>query len=146
MEFTSKFFEELTTKELYEILKVRAMIFVVEQQIRYVDMDDYDQNSLHCFLKDGDNIVAYLRAFVTDEKKRKVKIGRVLTIQHGNGIGRILMTESLAAIKEKLQADMVWVDAQTHAVGYYQKFGFSPCSEEFLEQGIPHIKMIGKEQ
>lgn len=80
MELKSKFFDTLTTKELYEILKARAEIFVVEQNCVYQDMDDKDYSSLHVFYEDNGRIVAYLRAFFKDEDT--VQIGRVLTLKH----------------------------------------------------------------
>ena len=63
MEFFAKTFDELTTKELYEILKSRSQIFTIEQNIHCQDMDDIDYNSLHCYIMDDNKVVAYLRAF-----------------------------------------------------------------------------------
>ena len=62
MEFFAKTFDELTTKELYEILKSRSQIFTIEQNIHCQDMDDIDYNSLHCYIMDDNKVVAYLRA------------------------------------------------------------------------------------
>lgn len=102
MNFTAKYFEELTTKELYEILKARAAIFVAEQGISCIDMDGVDYESLHCFFFENGRVTAYLRAFYQDEEnKSTVIIGRVLTLHHGNGTGRELMEKSLAAIRLK---------------------------------------------
>ena len=141
MKVTIKKFEELTTTELYEILKARAEIFIMEQNINYQDMDDIDYMSLHCFIKEGDRVIAYLRGFYKDEERTVVKIGRVLTLEHGKGTGRILLEESLQAIKEKLPCDLIYIEAQTHAVGFYEKFGFLVTSGEFMEEGILHVAM-----
>ncbi len=141
MNITVKKFDELTTTELYEILKARAEIFIMEQNINYQDMDDIDYRSLHCFIKDGDKVIAYLRAFYKSEDKSVVKIGRVLTLEHGKGVGRILLEESLQAIKENLPCDLIYIEAQKHAIGFYKKFGFVTTSEEFLEEGIVHVAM-----
>ena len=137
--FYSKKFEELSTRELYEILRSRAEIFVVEQKISYVDMDGIDYNSLHCFIEDGGRVTACLRAFY--DKDGSVKIGRVLTITHGGGVGRRLMELSLADIREKMPTHLIYVNAQEHAVGFYEKFGFSVVSEVFYEENIPHYRM-----
>ncbi len=139
MDFVAKKFNELSASELYEILKARSQIFIVEQNINYNDMDDVDYNSMHCFIKDNNKIVAYLRAFCKDDYT--VKIGRVLTINHGNGLGRKLMEDSIVEIKNKLNCRKICVDAQKHAVGYYRRFGFNAVSDEFLEEGIVHISM-----
>ena len=98
MEFFAKTFDELTTKELYEILKSRSQIFTIEQNIHCQDMDDIDYNSLHCYIMDDNKVVAYLRAFSQDDNKYIVRVGRVLTLVHGNGLGKELMQKSIVAI------------------------------------------------
>ena len=70
MEFFAKTFDELTTKELYEILKSRSQIFTIEQNIHCQDMDDIDYNSLHCYIMDDNKVVAYLRAFSQDDAQK----------------------------------------------------------------------------
>ena len=85
MRLVSKFFDELTTAELYEILKARAEIFVVEQNCVYQDLDGKDYNSLHVFYEEEEKVLAYLRAFRKDADT--VQLGRVLTVQHGTGLG-----------------------------------------------------------
>ncbi len=141
MMFFSKYFDELNTKELYEILKARAEIFIMEQNIHYQDMDDIDYRSLHCFFIDNDKVSAYLRAFYADETCDTIKIGRVLTLQHGNGLGRKLMNDSIQAIKLRTKCSKICMDAQKHAVGFYEKFGFKVVSDDFLEEGVVHVSM-----
>ena len=142
MKFIAKHFSELTPAELYEILRARAEIFLLEQHIVEQDMDGVDYDCLHCFLWEDGKAVGTLRAFYTDEAKTKVKIGRVVTLTHGKGHGKLLMEGSLAAIKQQLPYETLYVHAQTQAEGYYERFGFSPVGEEFDEAGIPHIEMI----
>ena len=136
-----KKFDELTTTELYEILKARAEIFIMEQNINYQDMDDIDYKSVHCFIQEGNKVIAYLRAFYKSEDKSVVKIGRVLTLEHGKGVGRILLEAGLPAIREKMPCDKIYIEAQKHAIGFYEKFGFVITSGEFLEEGIIHVAM-----
>ena len=139
MELYAKYFHELNTTELYEILKARTEIFAVEQNIIYQDMDNIDYDSLHCFFMEDGRVIAYLRAFYQDEDV--VKIGRVLTVEHGHGIGRELMLQSLKAIKEKMKYKKITMDAQKYAVGFYEKFHFKVTSDDFLEEQIVHVVM-----
>ncbi|MDD6264720.1 MAG: GNAT family N-acetyltransferase [Clostridia bacterium] len=141
MELTAKMFHELSTKELYEILKSRAEIFMMEQNIHCLDMDDIDYDSLHCFVLENQRVIAYLRAFYLNQDKNIVKIGRVLTLKHGMGIGNALMLQSLQAVKQKLKCEKILIDAQKHAVGFYEKYGFVTTSDDFLEEGIVHVTM-----
>lgn len=141
MQLIAKKFNELNTVELYEILKARAEIFAIEQGICYQDMDDVDYQSLHCFLTKDARVVAYLRAFYIEGSQDVVKIGRVLTIKHGIGLGKQLITQSLPAIWERMGCSKITMDAQKHAIGFYEKFGFKTVSDEFLEEGIVHVVM-----
>ena len=141
MNLIAKKFEELDTEELYEILKARAEIFIMEQNILYQDMDNVDYKSLHCFFMEENKVIAYLRAFYQEDNRDTVKIGRVLTVKHGTGIGRELMEKSIAAIKEKMKCKKISMDAQEYAVGFYEKFGFKRISNDFLEEGIVHVVM-----
>lgn len=139
MTFFAKTFDELSNTELYEILKSRCEIFTVEQSILYQDMDDVDKVSLHCFFVEGERVVGYLRAFC--DEGGETHIGRVLTLRHRCGIGARLMQTSLPIIKEHFGTEAFVLNAQTHAIGFYEKFGFRTVSEEFLDAGIPHVKM-----
>ena len=141
MNFKAKKFNELTTTELYEILKSRTEIFLLEQKIICQDLDDIDYKSMHCFLENDNRVIAYLRAFYINDDKKSVKIGRVLTLEHDNGIGRTLMDKSISAIKNSFNCEKICINAQKHAVGFYQKFGFKIISGEFLEEGVVHLSM-----
>ena len=139
MEFFAKKFFELSVDELYEILKSRTEIFLLEQNIICQDMDDKDRESLHCFFRNGAKVVGYLRAFSSD--KDAVTVGRVLTLEHKKGLGRELMTKSIDAIRSNFDCKKIYVHAQKQAVGYYEKMGFSVISDEYMEEGIPHLTM-----
>ncbi len=141
MEIRIKKFGELSGTEVYEILRSRAEIFTVEQEIICVDPDGVDYYSLHCFLWDNGRAVAYLRAYYEDEAEGVVKVGRVITLTHGKGLGRRLMEESLPAIKEHFKPNKIVVNAQSYAEGYYSRFGFVTLPGEFLEENIPHVRM-----
>ena len=141
MELIVKNFKELNTTELYEILKARSEIFNMEQNIHYQDMDNIDYKSLHCFFVKDSKVIAYLRAYYEENDIDIVRIGRVLTLEHGKGIGKELITKSLIAIKDKMKCKKIIMDAQKHATGFYEKFGFQITSDDFLEEGVVHVVM-----
>ena len=141
MKFTAKSFSELTTTELYEILKSRSEIFMLEQKIYCQDMDDVDYNCRHCFLEENGRVVAYLRAFYNNDKSDTVRMGRVLSLAHGKGLGTILMNKSIEDIRLNFGCKRISLHSQKGAIGFYEKFGFKVTSEEFLEEGVIHVTM-----
>lgn len=141
MNLIVKKFDELTTAELYEILRARAEIFVVEQNCVYQDLDGTDYNSLHVFYEENGKVLAYVRAFLKKDEEGAVQIGRVLTIRHGEGLGGKILKESIRIIREHFHTEKLYLEAQCYATGFYEKEGFQVCSEEFLEDGIPHVEM-----
>lgn len=134
-----KTFEQLSSTELYEILKARSAVFVVEQTCPYQDIDGGDYDSLHVYQEEEGKILAYLRCYVQDEYT--ARIGRVLTMERGKGLGRPLMEAGIQAVREHYKASSIYIEAQCYAIGFYNKFGFEVCGEEFLEDGIPHVPM-----
>ena len=138
MTFKAKLFGELTAAEIYEILKARSRVFQLEQNIHYLDEDDTDYDSLHCFFEENGQVTAYLRAF---SDNGKIRFGRVLTITRGLGHGRLLMARSVEAARERFGEYAIIMDAQKHAEGFYKKLGFVTTSGEFLEEGIVHVAM-----
>ena len=139
MELRVKHFNELTVCELYEILRAREEILVLEKGMTCRDIDGDDYNCLHIFFENGGKLAAYLRAQGLDDGR--VKIGRVLTLTHGLGLGRALMSGAVSVIRERMEAKKVLVHAQCDAVPYYTKMGFIPISGEYVEEGVPHISM-----
>lgn len=142
MELKIKAFDELTAAELYEIVRARQEIFLLEQRIICRDFDGIDYNSLLCCLFEGEKVVAYMRAFMRDGE---IHLGRFLTVRHGEGLGRRLMETALPVVKEKLGCDKITFHAQRHAEGFYKKLGFVTTSAVFLEEGIEHVTMRNRE-
>lgn len=142
MELVIKRFEELTTRELYDLLRVRTAVFVVEQNCPYQELDGKDFFSYHVFYREDGDIRAYVRVIDPNEGCGMVSIGRVLTVKRGDGLGKKIMLKAIQVAKEKKNADCIYIEAQTYARGFYEKLGFKQISDEFLEDGIPHIKML----
>ena len=142
MEIIVKSFQEMSVDEVYEMLQIRAAVFVVEQNCAYQDLDGVDKQAYHVFLRKNGETLGYLR--VVDKGKRldEVSIGRVISLQRRQGIGGALMRAGLAVAKEKFQAEKVMVGAQKYAVPFYESVGFRVISDEYLEDGIPHVYMI----
>lgn len=138
MNFIAKKFEDLTVSELYEIVRARQEIFLMEQRIVCRDFDGVDYDALHCFLWENDKVVAYMRAFM---EGGEIHLGRFLTIRHGEGLGRRLMESALPVIREHFGCEEVSFHAQKHAEGFYLKLGFKTVSDVFMEEGIPHVLM-----
>ena len=139
MNFFVKTFNELSNIELYNILKIRSEVFVVEQECIYNDMDGADVPSLHVFCKNGDDITACLRIIPLGDGE--VKIGRVCSYEKRTGLGTQLLKEGIKAAKEIMGAKKIIINAQSYIKGFYAKQGFVQTSGEFDEEGIPHVRM-----
>ena len=142
MECTVKSFDGLSVEELYDILQLRAAVFVVEQNCAYQDLDGADKDAYHVCLRDGGALVGYLRVLDKGKRLDEVSVGRVISAKRRQGIGKILMAEGLRIAKEKFGADVVKVGAQCQAKAFYESCGFRQASAVYDEDGIPHIYMV----
>ena len=136
-----KRFQDLTVDELYELLRVRSEVFVVEQDCVYQDMDGDDQASIHLWLTEGDRVVALCRVCPAGTHMEQVSIGRVITTDRGKGYGKRIMEEGIKAAREYFRADRIDIEAQEYARGFYEQVGFRQSSDPFILDGIPHIRM-----
>ena len=144
MELTIKHFDELNAQELFEIYRSRVAVFVVEQNCPYQEVDEADRRAYHIALRENGELVAYLRVVEQNVLRDEVTIGRVLSLQRRKGYASRLLAEGIRVAEEKLNADAIVIEAQTYAMPLYEKAGFIPVSEEFLEDGIPHVRMLRK--
>lgn len=142
MKIYKKKFNELTLDELYEILKLRVDVFVVEQNCPYKEIDDLDKDSIHAWIEDEGEIIAYLRIMGKDIESEYVSIGRVIAKRRGCGLGKEILSIGIETAKEIYNADKIYLEAQTYAKGFYEKLGFKQISNEFIIDNIPHIKMF----
>ena len=141
MELVVKHFSELSAKELFEIYKLRVSVFVVEQKCPYQEVDNVDLAAYHLWLKDENGIEAYARVLPQGVAFQTAAIGRVIAVKRRCGLGNKIVEAAINVAKEKLHADIITIEAQVYARSLYEKCGFRQTSEEFLEDGIPHIQM-----
>lgn len=146
MNWKIKRFEELTTTELYEILRVRAEVFVVEQTCVYQDLDLKDKKAYHLFCENNGEIVAYLRILDKGVSYPEISIGRVLTTEmnRGKGLAREMMQRAISFIKEELYEMQIRISAQLYLKKFYESLSFSVTSDVYLEDDIEHIEMVYK--
>ena len=143
-----KTFQELTIDELYELLRVRSEVFVVEQNCVYQDLDYDDQKSIHLWLTEdssssptAEKVVALARVCPAGTHMKEISIGRVITTERGKGYGKQIMLHAIDAAVEHFGATLIDIEAQEYAKGFYEGVGFKQSSDTFMLDGIPHIKM-----
>jgi len=138
-----KSFKDLNKEELYKLLQLRIEVFVVEQNCPYQDFDDLDQAAQHMWIEEAGEVISYLRINSGGTKFKEPSLGRIVTKEkyRKNGLATKLIYEALKVIQEKYGRP-VMISAQSHLQNYYQAFGFETCSEEYLEDDIPHVNMI----
>ena len=141
LQLHEKLFRDLTLDELYELLRIRTEVFVVEQDCVYQDMDGDDQASVHLWLTEGDKVVALCRVCPAGTHMEEVSVGRVITTVRGKGYGKRIMLEGIRAAREHFGAERIDIEAQEYARGFYEQVGFRQSSEPFILDGISHIKM-----
>ena len=138
-------FDELTAREVHDILQARSAVFVVEQACIFQDMDGADVAGWHLFSRADDaSIAAYCRVLPAGVKYAEPSIGRVITTQaaRGTGLGRALMSEALRRAAALWPGAAIRIGAQQHLEGFYRSLGFVTDSEPYDEDGIPHVEMI----
>jgi ElaA protein len=141
--FITKTFQELTNKELYQLLQLRSEVFVVEQNCVFLDMDDKDEASYHVLGFYNNKLVAYTRLVPKDVIYDVASIGRVVT--HSSvrkfGFGKLLMEYSISEVRQKLNAADILIGAQLYLHQFYSSLGFIQEGDMYLEDNIEHIKM-----
>jgi len=135
--------DELSAVELYELLKLRVDVFVVEQACAYPELDGNDADCLHLRLTDGTGLIACARLW-RPTPDHLPRIGRVAVspAHRGKRLGEALMREAIAVCEEAYPGEAIEISAQSHLQRFYGSFGFTPISEEYLEDGIPHVDMV----
>ena len=145
MKVSFYYFNELNNTQLYYILRLRSEVFVVEQNCIYQDIDNKDQRALHVIGEVDNKIVAYTRIFKSGDYFKNASIGRVIVKKkyrkknYGKKIMKFSVKKSIQLKEKKIE-----LSAQKYLIKFYSDLGFVKEGEEYLEDNIPHIKMILK--
>lgn len=139
-----KSFPQLSTEELYSILKIRQEVFIVEQTCYYLDADGYDEKAVHIWAEKEGEVLAYCRIFNLGIKYPETSIGRVLTNPKFRKLklGKFLMTVALDSIETRFASRSVRISAQDYLLKFYSEFGFLDTGLKYLEDDIPHTEMV----
>lgn len=141
-------FNALSREQLYELLRLRSEVFVVEQNCIFQDMDGLDDQAMHLLgtrtLDGVPQLVAYVRCFSKGITFDEASIGRVVTRQsaRGGGLGHVLMAEAIRALQQQWGAQPIRIGAQAHLKDFYQRHGFADVGKPYVEDGIPHLEMV----
>jgi ElaA protein len=142
--FITKTFNELSNIELYQLLQLRAEVFVVEQNCPYLDLDDKDYKSFHVLGYENEKLIACSRLVPPGlSYELEPAIGRVVThsIVRKSGYGKLLMEYSIIETKNRFNTSVIVIGAQCYLDKFYQNLGFVPEGEMYLEDNIPHMTM-----
>jgi ElaA protein len=144
MEWKIKTFNQLTTHELYDILKAREEIFIIEQECIYHDMDSNDLDAVHVFAMEGNQVICYLRILGKGVRFDEVSLGRVITrpAYRRKGYGEQLMQRAIDYITEVMGEEKIRISAQTYLEIFYGNVGFKKVSDVYLEDGQDHCEMF----
>ncbi len=141
-----KRFHEMTVDELYNILQLRNEVFIIEQNCVYQDVDGKDQTAWHLMGIDDSQLIAYTRILPAGISYEDPSIGRVVTLpsKRRSGLGRELMHASIAECERLFGKTPITLSTQSYLIHFYESLGFSTVGDQYLEDGIPHIKMTRK--
>ncbi|MEC4727986.1 GNAT family N-acetyltransferase [Shewanella sp. D64] len=147
MQWSDLSFKQLSLDELYDVLKLRIDVFIVEQNCPYPELDDKDRHpeTRHLIGRDPQGeIVAYARVLAPGVSYPDSSIGRVLVAEkaRGGGNAKFLMDQAIGLANEYWPNNNIQLGGQEYLKSFYQKLGFKPVSEVYLEDGIPHLDML----
>ncbi|MAW95981.1 MULTISPECIES: GNAT family N-acetyltransferase [unclassified Leeuwenhoekiella] len=137
-------FNEFSLQTLYDVLQLRAEVFVVEQNCPYQDVDGKDQKALHVLGFTNDKLVAYTRIFKPGDYFERASIGRVIVKENHRkyGYGKDIMNASIQVLEDRFDAEEIELSAQVYLKKFYNDLGFKEFGEGYLEDNIPHIRML----
>lgn len=135
---------ELSAEQVYAVLAARVAIFVVEQNCAYQDLDGLDADAEHLIAWSGKEVAGYLRVLAPGTRFDDPSIGRIITAKRfrSSGLGRVLVAQGIDRARQRYPGRPVRISAQVYLQKFYESFGFKTVSEQYLEDGIPHIEML----
>ncbi|MCL4147490.1 UNVERIFIED_CONTAM: hypothetical protein GTU68_025812 [Idotea baltica] len=145
MKWICKHFDALSLEELYQIGRLRQIVFVVEQDCPYIDHDNRDQQSHHFWTANSAGLpVAYCRIVPPGISYNEASIGRIITAPEvrKEGYGKVMMTEAIQQTLNLYENGAIRISAQCYLEKFYSSFNFEPTGKEYLEDGIPHMEML----
>jgi ElaA protein len=139
-----KSFNALSPQEMYELLRLRSEVFVVEQNCVFLDLDNKDQECIHLLLYKDNHLAAYARLVPPGVAYKQMSIGRIITSPEtrGTGLGKELVEMSIQECYNLFGQGPIKIGAQLYAKKFYESFGFVQTGEVYDEDGIDHIHMI----
>ena len=140
IEWNKKYYSELTTDELYEILRLRNEIFVVEQNCVYQDLDLKDKECIHIFAKENDEVIATARIIPAGLSYDYPSIGRLAVKENyrKHGYARKIMLDAIKIINDEFKSDKIRISGQAYLIDFYKGLGFKIVTDMYLEDGIEH--------
>ncbi|MBM3160357.1 MAG: GNAT family N-acetyltransferase [Bacteroidetes bacterium] len=139
-----KHYQDLSIDEFHDLIQLRISVFVVEQNCPYQELDGLDKHCFHVLVKNDDKIIATSRILPPELVSSEPAIGRVVSdpAYRNMKLGHLLMKESISFIEQTFGKVTIILSAQEHLEGFYNSHGFEATSKRYLEDGIPHVKMI----
>ena len=139
-----KSYNSLSIDELYQILRIRQEVFVIEQDCNYLDADNLDKDSNHLLCYKQDVLIAYMRIYINPDNLSEVSFGRILVKKkfRGMGLGKELVQRGISLNSDSLKKRVISMSAQVYLIKFYEELGFQIFGEQYLEDEIPHVKMI----
>lgn len=138
-------FNELCTHQLFDLMKLRVDVFVVEQTCPYPELDEKDRHpdTRHLMGFADGTLVAYARLLSKGVSFPSVSIGRIATHKdvRGKGAGKELVRKAIAECEMLWPNEAIEIGAQEYLLSFYESFGFVSTSPMYLEDDIPHVDM-----
>lgn len=140
MEWKIVSFQEFSVEELYDVMKLRFDVFVLEQECLYQEFDGRDQGGFHLLLKDGGKLVGTARVLPESER---VYMGRIVLLPpyRSKGFGKKMLEFTLEFIRDNFEEKDIELQAQAYLRGFYESLGFEAISGHYLDEGIEHVDM-----
>jgi len=137
-------FDDLSVRELHDLLLLRSQVFMLEQNCLFLDIDGFDPQAVHLLGQSDGQLLAYARCFAAGIKFPEASVGRVVTCMdvRGSGLGHVLMAQVLASVRALWGEQAIRIGAQARLEKFYQQHGFVSVGKPYIEDGIDHLEML----